>query len=177
MVDLDALTVQSLRHYQLGRLRMSLRIAIVLLPIAAACLVEPVGRETALCCAVVLLVGCVWLRFQSRAGVESVTTGLLAGGIPLAALLLLSQVDPGCAAAGAISYCTAFSLLVGAVGGALVALRERARASVIANWPFTVGIAVMTAGLGCARLGIAGIAGVTLGMILSRASARSGSAR
>jgi len=175
MVNLETLTARSLRHYELGRLRMALRVAIVLLPIAAACLLEPVGREAALCCAVLLLLGSVWLRFRNRAGVESVTTGLLAGGIPLVALSLITRVDPGCATAGTLSFCTGFSLAVGAVAGAVVALRESG--SITGNWPFTVAIAVLTAGLGCARLGLAGLVGVAVGIVVGRVSTRSATAR
>jgi len=62
---------------------MALRVAIVLLPVIALCLLEPVGREGCACCAVLLLGAAVWLRFRNRLGVESVTTGLLAGAVPL----------------------------------------------------------------------------------------------
>ena len=172
MVNLETLTARSLRHYELGRLRMASRIAIVLGPLVALCLLQPVGREPTACCAAVLIVGSVWLRVRNRAGVESVTTGLLAGAVPLAALLLLERFDPGCASAGVVSYCTGFSLLVGGAAGAVVAWRERARAPQAGNWLFGVGVAVLTAGLGCARLGLASLVGVTVGMLVGRASVR-----
>src|SRR5688572_15823917 len=105
MANLETLTARSLRHYQLGRLRMATRIALLLTPIAAACLLQPAGRETTACCATLLIATSIWLRFRNRAGVESVTTGLLAGAIPLAALLVLARVDPACTNAGALSYC------------------------------------------------------------------------
>jgi hypothetical protein len=171
MVNLESLTTRSLRHYELGRLRMASRIAIVLAPLVAVCLLEPAGREAGACCAALLVLGSVWLRFRNRAGVESVTTGLLAGAVPLAALLLLTQLDPGCATAGALSYCTGFSLLFGAMAGAVVARRERTAAPISGNWLFAVGIALLTAGLGCARLGLASIVGVAVGMLVGRASA------
>lgn len=172
MVNLETLTAQSLRHYELGRLRMAARIAIVLVPIVVICLLEPIGREPCACCAGLLLAASIWLRFRNRAGVESVSTGLLAGGIPLAAALLLTRIDPGCATAGLVSYCTGFSLLVGAVGGAVVALRERGRESLSRTWLLAVGVALLTASLGCLRLGIVSMAGVALGMLVGRASMR-----
>jgi hypothetical protein len=171
MVNLETLTARSLRHYELGRLRMAARIAIVLGPLAAMCLLQPVGREPTACCAALLIVASVWLRFRSREGVESVMTGLIAGAIPLTTLLLLARFDPGCASAGVVSYCTGFSLLAGAAAGAIVAWRERVRAPMTGNWPLAVGIAVMTAGLGCARLGLASLTGVAIGMLVGRASA------
>jgi hypothetical protein len=172
MVNLETLTARSLRRYELGRLRMAARIAIVVVPIAAICLLEPAGREACACCAALLLVASVWLRFRDRIGVESVSTGLLAGAIPLSAALMLTQLDPGCAAAGLISLCTGFSVLVGGVAGVIVALRERARASLSGHWLLAAGVALLAASLGCARLGIASIAGVAIGIIVGRASMR-----
>jgi hypothetical protein len=173
MVNLETLTAQSLRHYELGRLRMAARIALVLAPIVAVCLLEPMGRESCACCAGLLSAASIGLRFRSRAGVESVSTGLLAGIIPLAAGLALTQFDPGCATAGVLSYCTGFSLLVGAGAGAVVALRERRYGRLAKHWLLAVGVALMTASLGCLRLGMASMAGVALGIVVGRASVRS----
>jgi hypothetical protein len=176
MVNLETLTARSLRHYELGRLRMAARVAIVLAPIVAVCLLEPVGREACACCAGILLAASIWLRFRSRAGVESVSIGLLAGGIPLAAVLILTRVDPGCATAGLLSYCTGFSLLVGGAGGAIVALRERGGALLSGHWLLATGVALLTASLGCIRLGIASLAGVALGLLMGRLSVRGAAA-
>lgn len=173
MVNLETLTARSLRYYELGRLRMAARVAIVLIPIVAVCLLEPIGREACVCCAALLLIASVWLRFRNRAGVESVSTGLLAGGIPLAAMLVLTRVDPGCATAGLLSYCTGFSLLVGAGAGAVVALRERTHAALSSHWLLAVGVAMLTASLGCVRLGIASLVGVAIGILVGRTSMRS----
>lgn len=172
MVNLETLTARSLRHYELGRLRMAARIAIVLGPVVAVCLLQPVGREPTACCAALLFAASVWLRYCDRVGVESVSIGLVAGAVPLGALLLLARVDPGCASAGLVSYCTGFSLLIGVAAGGVVAWRERALSPLSGNWLFAVGIAVLTAGLGCARLGLASLAGVAVGMIVGRASVR-----
>jgi hypothetical protein len=172
MVNLETLTARSLRRYELGRLRMAARVAIVLVPIAVICLLEPAGREACACCASLLLVASVWLRFRDRVGVESVSTGLLAGAIPLSAALVLTRLDPGCATAGLISLCTGFSVLVGGIAGVIVALRERTRPSLSEHWLLAAGVALLAASLGCARLGIASIAGVAIGIIAGRASMR-----
>jgi hypothetical protein len=173
MVNLETLTARSLRHYELGRLRMATRVAIVLVPIAAVCLLEPIGREACACCAALLVATSVWLRFRNRAGVESVSTGLLAGGIPLAAALVLTRIDPGCATAGLVSYCTGLSLLFGAAGGAIVAMRERRGVPLSGHRLLAIGIALLTASLGCVRLGIASMAGVAVGLLIGRATMRS----
>lgn len=172
MVNLETLTARSLRHYELGRLRMAARIALVLAPIVAISLLEPIGREACACCAVLLLAAAVWLRFRSRSGMESVSTGLLAGSIPLAAALVLMRLDPACATAGLLSYCTGFSLLIGGAAGAVVALRERGLVALSNHWLTAMGVAMLTASLGCMRLGLASVAGVALGMLVGRASMR-----
>lgn len=172
MVNLETLTARSLRHYELGRLRMAARVAIVLAPIVAVCLLEPIGREACACCAALLSAAAIWLRYRSRAGLESVSTGLLAGSIPLAAALILTRLDPGCASAGLLSYCTGFSLLIGGLAGAVVALRERGAMPLSSHWLVVVGVALLTASLGCVRLGLASVAGVALGMLVGCASLR-----
>jgi len=174
MVNLEILTARSLRHYELGRLRMALRIAIVLVPIIAVCLLEPVGREACACCAALLLAAAIWLRFRNRVGVESVTTGLLAGAVPLSAALVLTQLDPGCATAGPLSFCTAFSVVIGGAAGVVVALRERARTSLTGHWVLAGSIAILAASLGCARLGLASIIGVAVGVVVGRTSMPAG---
>jgi hypothetical protein len=172
MVNLEALTARSLRHYELGRLRMAARIALVLAPIIGLCLVEPVGREACACCAALLVGVAVWLRHRSRAGLESVTTGVLAGSVPLAAALFLTRLDPGCANAPLLSYCTGFSLLVGGAAGAVVALRERGAVQISSHWLTAVGVALLTASLGCLRLGLASVIGVAVGMVFGRGAVR-----
>lgn len=168
--DLEALTNQSLRAYELGRLRMATKVALLVLPIIAICMLEPIGRETCACCGALLLAAATWLRFRDRAGVNSVSTGLLAGGIPLTAALALTQLDPGCASAGPLSYCTAFSVLLGGAAGAIVALREATARTSSGHWLLAASIAALAASLGCARLGVASVAGVAFGIIVGRAA-------
>lgn len=177
MVNLETLIARSLRHYELGRLLMAVRIAVVLAPIVAWCLLEPVGREGCACCAGLLLVVSVWLRFRNRTGVESVSLGLFAGAVPLAAALLLTRFDAGCATAGVFSSCTGFSLLIGAAAGAVVAFRERAQVPFSGNRLLALGIALLTASLGCARLGVASVVGVAVGLLIGGVSMRRTGAR
>ena len=149
---------------------MAARVALVLLPMIGLCLLEPVGREACACCGMILVSAAIWLRFRDRAGVTSVTTGLLAGVIPLVAALALSRFDPGCAVAGIASYCTAFSLLIGSMAGGVVAVRETRAKEHAGSWIFSAGVAALAATLGCVRLGVASIAGVALGIVVGRAA-------
>jgi hypothetical protein len=127
MVSPEELTARGRRAYEAGRFLASLRVALVIVPIAVLCLLEPEGRGTCACLAVVLLCGAVWLRFRDRRGVRAVTTGLLASAIPLASGFLLSHFDPRSGLAGGETFFSALSLLLGLGTGVFVALREARR--------------------------------------------------
>jgi hypothetical protein len=170
MVNLDELEARGLFAYELGRLRMASKIAILLVPVSAVCLFESEGREACACTAALLLVAAIGLRFRDRTGVDGVNDGLLAGSIPLAFGLLLARFAPGCASAGLFSACTAFSILIGGGAGVIVAAREAARPSRSRAWMTAVPIATLAASVGCIRLGVASVLGVALGVLLGRAA-------
>jgi hypothetical protein len=169
MVNPEELAARGLRAYELGRLITASRIALILVPLAALCLLETTGREVCACLAVVLLGSAVWLRWRDRTGWESVTTGLLAGGPPLAAGIVLARFDLTCGTSGAESFCTGLSVIIGMTAGLLIARRE-------ARWPgrftsyVTAGvIAALAAGLGCVRLGVLGVASMVVGIAVGSA--------
>jgi len=166
MVDVEELRVRGLRAYEVGRLLTASRIALLLFPVAAVCLIESRGRGTCACLAVALLGAAIWLRWRDRRGMESVTTGLIAGSVPLLAALLVARFDLRCGWAGADTFCTAGSVLLGIGSGLLIALREaRGRARF---WSFATAsaIAALAASLGCVRLGILGVASMVVGIAL-----------
>ena len=169
MVNLEELEAHALRAYEVGRFRVASRVILLLAPIIALCLLETRERGPCACCAALLLVASIWLRWQDRAGVEHVTTGLLAGGIPLAFAFVLRCIDPHCASAGVFSYCTAISILLGGVTGTIAALRARG-ANARGSLAFAAAIAALAASLGCFRLGLASVVGVVVGIVLGSAS-------
>jgi hypothetical protein len=170
MVNLEQLRVRGLRAYEVGRLRVAARVAFLLVPVAAVCLLETRGREACVCLAALLLGLAVWLRWRDRHGMESVTTGLLAGSIPLAAGLVLAGLDLRCGLAGEETFCTAFAVLVGGAAGALIAVRERRWRGRFWGWLTAGSIAALAASLGCVRLGVVGIASVLAGIALGIAA-------
>ncbi len=164
MVNVELLRARGLRAYETGRVRMAARVALILIPAAAVCLLDARGRPACACLSVLLLGLAVWLRWRDRRGMEAVTTGLLAGSIPLAAGLVLSRFDVHCGSAGAAFLCTAFAALLGIGAGALIAVREARQRDRFWSW-FTAGtIAALAASLGCLRLGVLGVVGVAAGM-------------
>jgi hypothetical protein len=164
MVNSDDLLARGLRAYELGRFITASRIAIMLVPVAALCLLESEGREACACLAVVLLGSAVWLRFRDREGVDSVTSGLLAGALPLSAGVLLARFDLRCGLAGSETYCTAFSVVIGTLAGLVIALRENRWRRRLVSFLAAGAIASLAAGLGCVRLGVWGVAGMVVGI-------------
>jgi hypothetical protein len=166
MVNLEHLRMRGLRAYELGRLRSASRIAFLLVPLTALCLYEQRGRQACACIAVVLLGLAIWLRWRDRLGSENVTTGLIAGGLPLISGIALDRAGLECSLAGGSVFCNAFAVLVGAAGGALIGLREHTRRARLFNWLTAGSIAVLAASLGCIRLGVVGVASVVAGLAL-----------
>jgi hypothetical protein len=181
MVSPEELTARSLRAYEAGRFLASLRVALVIVPIAVLCLLEPEGRGTCACLAVVLLGGAVWLRFRDRRGVRAVTTGLLASAIPLASGVLLSHFELRCGLAGGETFCSAVSLLLGLGAGVFVSSREARWGPRLSGLVTAAAITGLAAGLGCVRLGVFGLlalfGGIALGALTGTWSRRNSCVR
>jgi hypothetical protein len=170
MVSREQLRAAGLRAYELGRLRSAARIALVLLPLSALCLLESRGRETGACLAGLLLALAIGLRWWHRRGIESVNTGLLAGSLPLLGGLLLERLDLECGWAGGDVYCTVFALLVGGGAGAWIGAREHRAQGQAVSWAAAAGVAALAASLGCLRLGVVGLLSMLSGLALGIAA-------
>jgi hypothetical protein len=169
MVNPEELTARGLRAYELGRFITASRVALILVPLAALCLLENTGREVCACLSVVLLGSAVWLRWRDRKGWQSVTTGLLAGGPPLAAGIALARFDLTCGTSGAESFCTGLSVIVGMTAGLLIAARETRWRGRFTSYLTAGVIAALAAGLGCVRLGVLGVASMVVGIAVGAA--------
>jgi hypothetical protein len=177
MVNLEQLRVRGLRAYEQGRVRTAARIGLLVIPMAALCLVEATGRQACACLAVLLLALAVWLRWRDRRGMEAVTTGLLAGTIPLVVGLILARLDIDCHAPGTQTLCAALSASLGLAAGVFIALREARRKARSGSWLVAGSIAVLAASMGCLRLGIASVISVALGLAVGAALAAARAAR
>lgn len=171
MVNLDQLALRGRRAYELGRARLAARVALVLIPASALCLLEERGRPTCACAAILLLATSVWLRWRDRRGAQAASTGLLAGSIPLVAGLVLARLGVRCDEVSSAPLCTAVSLLAGAGAGVVVAVREARQRARLGSWLTAIAIAALAAGLGCLRLGVAGLGGVAVGMAVGALAA------
>lgn len=66
MVNREQLRARGLWAYEMGRLRAASRIALLLVPTAAVCLLEARGREACACSSVLLVSLAIWLRWRDR---------------------------------------------------------------------------------------------------------------
>ena len=166
MVNREQLRTQALWAYETGRLRAASRIALVLIPAAAVCLLESRGRGTCACTSVALLGLAIWLRWRNRRGFEAVSTGLLAGSVPLVAGLFLDRFDLQCGLAGGSTFCTGFAVLLGGTAGVFIGVRENKRRRQLWSAVTAAAVAALAASLGCVRLGVVGLASIVAGIAL-----------
>lgn len=171
MVNREQLQIRGLRAYELGRLRTAVRVAAYLVPLALCCALETGAREPCACLGVLLLAGSVWLRWRNRRGVESVTTGLLAGSIPLFAGLVVARVAPAWGSAPAFSGCAALCFAAGGAAGSWLGVRTARSRAGFMGWATAACIALLAASLGCIGLGVPGVVGASVGLLLGGAGA------
>jgi hypothetical protein len=176
MITREQLRAQGLWAYETGRLRAASRVALVLVPATAVCLFESRARGACACLAVALLSLAIWLRWRNRVGFESVTTGLLAGSVPLVAGLMLDRFDLQCGLGGSPMFCSGCAVLLGGASGVFIGLRESKRRRQLWSAVAACAVATLAASLGCVRLGVVGlasvVAGIALGLVGAAAATR-----
>ena len=170
MVSREQLKRGGLRAYEAGRLRMAARAAWVLAPTVLICALGTGRGEACVCVGALLIAGSVVLRWRDRRGVDSVRYGLLAGALPLLVGLVVARVLPNCADAPLFSACTAACLGLGLQSGLWLGRRLARREAPIPTWFAAMAVATLAASLGCVGLGIAGLAGTTIGLLVGSAS-------
>ncbi len=172
MVDLERLKARGLVAYELGRLRSAARIALYVAPAATLCFLLAPNKEHCSCLLAVLLAAAIALRWRDRSGSESVTTGLLAGSLPLAVGLLLAT-DPSCNR----PLCIAISAVAATAAGIWVGFRQRDPAKRRTGPLVACAIAILAASVGCLPLGVFGVLGVVAGIALGTGVGALGTSR
>lgn len=165
MVDQEQLRKRALRAYEFGRLRMSSRVLLLLVPLGAACTLLSVNPKV--CASLALLIGgvAVTLRWFNRRGVQAVNVGLKSGILPLMVSIALMQL--GCSSNPEL--CTKICILAGTAAGAWMGYelgRERAGIFV---WSSAASVALTVAALGSLDLGLMVSIGLSTAYIVSGA--------
>jgi hypothetical protein len=163
MVSREGLRRDGLRAYEIGRLRSASRVVVLLAPLTTICLIERRGRVACVCTSLALVALAVWLRWRNRGGVHAVSLGLQAGSLPLLLGFALDSSGLECGLAGHSRLCTALAVLVGGTAGGWISSRKRQSMRSPWNWG-TGAVAMLSASLGCLRLGVVGLSGVYLGL-------------
>jgi hypothetical protein len=168
MVDLEQLTVRGRRAYELGRLRVAARAALLVLPLVLLCAFESGRGGACACLGGALLALSIGLRWASRRGGESVAVGLAAGSVPLLVGLAARRLAPWCTSAGLVPACTVACAVAGGAAGVWLGVRlARGRAG-LGAWAVTGLVALLAASLGCVGLGLAA-AGAGAGLLVGGA--------
>lgn len=163
MVDQEQLRKRALRAYELGRVRMSSRVLLFLLPLGIACVLLSDNRKVCASLAILIVGLAMTLRWLDKRGVEAVDIGLKAAMLPLAVSIVLMQLGHSSSPALAISACSVAGALAGAWTGYQLG---RARADVLV-WLSSASVALVAAALGAVDLGAGGLIGLASSYIAS----------
>jgi len=157
------------RAYELGRLRLALR----LLPFVAAGTAVAIlcGRPPAPTLALggALLALSVLLVHAGGGAGRGVVPGLIAGAAPLAMPLLMITVGHACFGDACMRLCLPACVAGGATAGVVVA---RTAARHAGDWRFVsaaLAVAALTGAMGCSTAGAAGVLGMIAGFVLAGA--------
>lgn len=170
MVSREHLKQHGLRAYEGGRWRSAARIVLLLVPLAALCLLERRGRMACFCSSIALFGLAIWLRWRNRDGVDAVSLGLQAGSMPLLLGLALGGSGAGCGLTATSPLCIGFALLVGGTAGVWIGVGERQLDGQPWSSIAAGAVAALAASLGCLRLGVVGLAPVFSGIALGIAT-------
>jgi hypothetical protein len=161
----DLLARKARRAYELGRLRMALRVALIVVPAVALGIVlsSSSARAECACLGVVLLATAIGLRWYGRGYDRAVVPGVLAGVLPMSAGL----VSPSLLAAGEEVACVVLCT-VGLVSGVLLARYATRDAQTLdgRRWFVGVGMAAVMAVMGCLGHGFEALLGLVLGAVI-----------
>lgn len=165
MVDQEQLYRRALLSYELGRLRMSSRVLLFLVPLAILCTVLSSNR---IVCAVVALFTvtlAVVLRWFDKRGVQAVDTGLKAGVLPL--LVSVALMQAGCS--GDAALCTTICVVAGTLAGAGTGFQLARRRAGPFVWLSSLTVALLVAALGSLDLGLVTSAALSAAYVASGA--------
>jgi hypothetical protein len=153
------------RQYEWGRWRAGFNTLAVTLPmLALACAASGITATTAIT-GVLLVALCVVVVWLGRGLGAGVWPGLMAGAAPLLLPVLMRTGQHCCVAGRCWSSCMVGCVLGGAVAGVILGRSVAARASQRGEvFLSAVLIATLAGSMGCALIGVAGVAGMLIAM-------------
>jgi hypothetical protein len=153
------------QSYELARWAKGLRAAALVVPMAVVSLGGCGHRETALAIAAVLAVLAAALVWRGGVAGRGVVPGLVAGVVPLGFPLVACPLSERFGAAHLpVLICVAGGVVSGAIVAAYAAREPSDRARFVVSAGLIAGVA---GSMGCAILGLGGVAAMGVGLALS----------
>lgn len=165
MVDQEELRKRALRAYEFGRLRMSSRVLLFLLPLVTVCTLLSTNPKACAYLALVTVGLAVVLRWLDRRGVQAVDMGLKTGMLPLLISIALMQL--GCSSYPTL--CTTVCIVAGTLAGAWMGYELHRRQAGIFVWLASTSVALIFAALGTLDLGLVVSFGLAAAYMVSSA--------
>ena len=168
MVDVEALAERARGVAERSRVRMALRVALIVAPLACIPIAGGADAAACACLGLVLFAAAALFRWSDRGGRDAVATGLALGAIPLLAAVGLRACGVECAELWSFGEAEAACFVAGAVAGSSVSLlvprasRDRRR-----RWLITLVVTSLTSALGCVALGTVGVISTLVALIAS----------
>lgn len=166
------LRARARRAYERGRLRAAVLGAWPVVALASVCLV--LGARWWIVGAVATLhaLVAVALLHRGRAAGRAVTTGWLAGSLPLVVSLMGCRVPHACGGGSCVAWCLPGCLAASLVAGIVIVRRALHHREDAAETAFAAGVvAALTGGMGCTMLGMGGAVAILAGLAIVTAPA------
>lgn len=151
--------------YERARLRHALRSTWPLLVLSSICVLAGAPTLPSLSIAAVHAVVVVALLHRGGVLARAVTTGWLAGSLPLLTALVSCRVPHACAHGSCASFCMPACMAAATVAG-IVIVRRTAGRGVTATMAAAI-VAAMTASMGCVAVGLASALAALGGLLLA----------
>jgi len=158
---LQRLQIRASHAYERGRLLIAVRVAAIVVPLAALCARETGEWRRCATIGLSLLVVAIAARWRLPRGRRSVDAGLLTGAIPMTAALVLCRFAAAWPVEAAITICTMAGLLAGGMAARAIATSTDGEWR---NWTTASAVAGLTAALGCIGIGFGTAAGAAIGV-------------
>lgn len=163
--SLDRLRDDARRAYERGRLRSAVLGVWPVVALASVCFALGMRPWILLGIAGVHAIVVATLLHRGRAAGRAVTTGWLAGSLPLVLLLLGCLVPHACAAGACVAWCLPGCLLASLVAGIVIVRRTRRRPEEAREAALAATlVAALTGGMGCMMLGLGGVLAILVGL-------------
>ena len=167
-IDSPALRASARRAYELARLKLGTRMALLVVPMIALSFAIGTQPLLSMLAGLTLLALVVSFTWQGQVLGRAVLPGLAAGCAPLLLPLVMRQGGACCIGGVCCSMCLLGCVIGGAIAGASIGIAANAERE--QRWSFLSAASLISGAagvLGCALIGAAGIAAMALSVVVA----------